>query len=180
MKEAKFTEIADFIRTRSRAEELVSSSDLEALFGAAFSESPERPQCFIQDVMLIHQDIKVFPDNAGNRFYYSELFMTDAYVAVLALKSEGNLRMMVEIIRENSRTYSRPVKISLFQCSPFNLTEDQIALVLDNMKLEGSYSDIAQSTTSIGNIFAYSTDFLDHDHAVMLAEWFDVGQVENP
>jgi len=42
------------------------------------------------------------------------------------------------------------------------------------------YQDIAQTTTSIGTIFLYSTRHLDPGHASMLAEWFDVGQFNNP
>jgi len=42
------------------------------------------------------------------------------------------------------------------------------------------YQDIAQTVTSIGTPFLFSTRHLDPDHASALAEWQDVGQVNNP
>jgi hypothetical protein len=88
--------------------------------------------------------------------------------------------MMAEVIREHSKLYPRPVPLALFQCSPFNLSNDEIALCLKEMMDDPPYRDIAHLTTSIGHLFAYSTDHLDARHAAMLAEWADVGQVENP
>ncbi len=88
--------------------------------------------------------------------------------------------MMAEVIREHSRIYPRPVPIALFQCSPFNLTEDLIERALQEMSLQEPYRDISQVTSSIGNTFLYSKDYLDQDYATMLAEWIDVGQVQNP
>jgi hypothetical protein len=42
------------------------------------------------------------------------------------------------------------------------------------------YSDIEQTTTWTGCVFLYSTRHLEPDHASMLAEWIDVGQLNNP
>jgi len=179
VKEAALIGIADFIRSRSSAGELVASADLEAQFACPAPARALEPD-LVEDMLSSHDDIKVVPDDAGNRFYYSELFMTGAYASVLMLKNEGPLRMMAEVIREHSRVYPRPVPVALFQCSPFNLDEERIALALEEMIQEASYRDIAHITTSIGNVFAYSTDYLDRDYAAMLAEWVDVGQVENP
>ena len=88
--------------------------------------------------------------------------------------------MMAEVIREHSRIYPMPVPVVLFRCSPFDLGEDQIAVGLKEMMQRSSYRDIAQLVTPIGNLFAYSTDYLGQKHAAMLAEWMDVGQIENP
>jgi hypothetical protein len=42
------------------------------------------------------------------------------------------------------------------------------------------YQDIQQTTTSIGTVFLFSTLYLEPDYATFLAEWIDVGQVNNP
>jgi hypothetical protein len=122
----------------------------------------------------------MIPDDSGGAWYFSEQSMTGAYVRILLLKGQGPLRMMAEVIREHSRVYPRPVPLSLFQCAPFNLSDDQIALGLKEMTGKTKYRDIARLITSIGNIFVYSTDHLEPGYAAMLAEWADVGQVENP
>jgi hypothetical protein len=88
--------------------------------------------------------------------------------------------MMAEVIREHSRAYRRPVPLALFQCSPFNLSDAEAALCLKEMTGELPYRDIAHLATSIGNVFAYSTDRLEPGYAAMLAEWADAGQAENP
>jgi hypothetical protein len=106
--------------------------------------------------------------------------MTGGYANILALKHEGPLRMMAGVIREHSRIYPRPVPVTLFQCPPFNLNESQVAEVLEEMKQGSLFKDIDLVTTSIGSIFAYSSDYLDRNYASMLAEWADVGQTENP
>jgi hypothetical protein len=35
-------------------------------------------------------------------------------------------------------------------------------------------------STSAGHVFLYSSRYLERDYALMLAEWVDVGQFENP
>ncbi|MHC1727067.1 MAG: hypothetical protein AB9866_13830 [Syntrophobacteraceae bacterium] len=183
MAEADWNRIADFIRAKSQAGELIGSVDLQAeipgIVASGELEPFQNPQS-IQDAMLNHDDIETLLDDAGNCFYYSERFMAGAYASMLVLRREGSVRMMAEVIRENSRAYPRPVPVALFRSHPFNLDEDQIETGLKEMTQKSLYRDIALITTSIGNGFAYSTDYLSQDYAVMLAEWVDVGQAENP
>ncbi|MBI5593092.1 MAG: hypothetical protein HY881_21710 [Deltaproteobacteria bacterium] len=119
-------------------------------------------------------------DDSGGAWYFSERFMTGAYARVMLLKSQGPLMMMAGVIREHSRVYPRPVPLSLFKCPPFNLSHDQIRCCLKEMMDKPICRDIAHLITSIGHVFAYSTDHLDSGYAAMLAEWADVGQAENP
>lgn len=192
MKEAASIEIADFIRSKSRAGELVASEDLEHKFpdstvilppsSPADSGSGILPACEPfrpPSVMSGQDDIKEVLDDSGKRFFFSERFMTSSY-ANLTVPGSEPLRVMAEVIREHSRIYPRPVPINLFQCSPFNFAADIIALALKEIIQQAQYRDLAQITTSAGNVFFYSTDYLDRDYAAMLAEWADVGQVENP
>jgi hypothetical protein len=173
--------IADFIRARSSAGHLTGLADLETAWNRPGSDHSVRPeQIPVQDITLRDDDIKAARDAHGHLFYYSERFMTGTYAKVLVLKGEGSLRMMSEVIREHSRIYLRPVPVVLFQCSPFDLKEDMIAVQLEEMTQKNLYRDIDRIITSAGNLFLYSTDHLDRDHAVMLAEWIDVGQAENP
>lgn len=179
-------ELAEFIRERSRAGELLALADLEAEIADRHIPAPDRATepvqtpALVQEAMISHPDIKMIPDDSGGPWYFSEQSMTGAYARVLLLKGQGPLRMMAEVIREHSRVYPRPVPLALFHCSPFNLSDDEIALCLEAMMDKLSYRDIAHLTTSIGNLFAYSTDHLEPGYAAMLAEWVDVGQIENP
>jgi hypothetical protein len=179
-------EVAQLIRESSRVGELLASAVIEAEIAgqdipvSGLTAEPPRIAALIQDALCSYEDIKVIPDDSGGAWYFSDRFMTSAYARVLLLKGLGPLRMMAEVIREHSRVYPRPVPLALFQCSPFNLSDDEIALCLKEMMGKLPYRDIAHLTTSIGNLFAYSTDHLEPGYAAMLAEWVDVGQVENP
>ena len=179
-------ELAELIRERSRAGELLALADLEAEFADQNIPASDRAAepvpipALIQEAMISHHDIKMIPDDSGDAWYFSERSMTGAYARVLLLRGQGPLRMIAEVIREHSRVYPRPVPLALFQCAPFNLSDDEIALCLNEMMGKSPYRDIARLITSIGNTFAYSTDHLEPGYAAMLAEWADVGQVENP
>jgi len=179
-------ELAEFIRKSSRAGELLPLSDFEAEFGgqplpvSGPATEPVQFPALIQETILSHDDIEVILDDSGGAWYFSERFMTGAYARVMLLKREGPLKMIAEVIREHSRHYPRPVPLSLFKYSPFNLSNDEITHCLKEMMDKPPYRDIAHLTTSIGNQFAYSTDHLDPGYAMMLAEWADVGQAENP
>jgi hypothetical protein len=179
-------ELARFIRESSREGRLLALADIETEIAARRISSSDRATepveipALLEEAVLSHNDIKAIRDDSGDAFYFSELFMTGAYARVLMLKGQGPLKMMAEVIRERSRIYPRPVPLALFQCAPFNLNDDEIALYLKEMTGKLPFRDIEHLTTSIGNVFAYSTDHLDPGYAAMLAEWVDVGMVENP
>jgi len=179
-------DIAELVRESSRNEILLASADIEAAIAGRDipvsdpSTGPVQVPALIMEAVRGNDDLKVILDDSGGPWYFSERFMTGAYARVLLLKGQGPLKMMAEVIREHSRVYPRPVPLSLFQCPPFNLSEDEIALCLKEMADKPPYRDIAHLTTSIGSVFAYSTDHIEPGHAAMLAEWVDVGQAANP
>lgn len=183
MGEVELDKVADLIRIRSRAGDLTADKDLrEYVPGIVPSGAVEPGQgpSFIQEALRGQDDIKIVFDSKGGAFYYSEQYMTGAYANILVLKMEGRHRMMAEIIREHSRMYPRPVPIRLFRYPPFDLEENLISESLVEMMRQGPYRDISLLTTSIGNTFAYSADYLTPDYAQMLAEWNDVGLAQNP
>ena len=174
-------EIAELIRARSGAGKITALADIEAALSAPVAEGEAATaQAVLQNLVVSHPDISLVRSASGDSFYFSDRFMTCSYANLLALREAGFLQMMAEVIREHSRIYPRPVPLSLFESSPFNLSGEQAGAGLKEMKESKLYSDIAQITTSVGNIFAYSTSHLDHRYAAMLAEWIDVGQAENP
>ena len=68
----------------------------------------------------------------------------------------------------------------MFTHPPFDLTREQVMDSLGRMSGREEYRDIASTTTSASTVFLYSTLHLEPEHASMLAEWFDVGQAQNP
>ncbi|MBM3299678.1 MAG: hypothetical protein FJY85_06970, partial [Deltaproteobacteria bacterium] len=116
----------------------------------------------------------------GIPYYYSVQSLSETYAGILMRKSENPLWLIAEVVRANSQLYPRPVPLDSFHELPFGLTPEEIAECLAIMGQQKEYQDIAQTITSIGTLFLYSTQHLEPDHASTLAEWLDVGQVNNP
>ena len=132
----------------------------------------------LEEALNRNEDLRERKGKDGLSRYYSSLAMSEAYATLLTRKEEDLLLMMVEIIRENSAIYPRPVPLDLFMEAPFDLTQEKIFECLRKMEQQAEYQDIARTTTSIGTVFLYSNRHLDPGHASMLAEWLDVGQAQ--
>ena len=179
------SEIADFIRTKSRLEELVTSREIfEALgnWGILKPASGELQEfeAALKGAINDNGDLKEVLDGKGNFRYYSTQSMAEPYARILSRKGENAVHLMAETIRENSRRYPRPVPLELFEDPPFDLTPEEILSCLKEMAAGKDSQDIAQTTSSIGTVFLFSKLHLEPDYASMLAEWIDVGQSESP
>jgi len=174
------------IRERSEKGQLVQFEEILAELkrqGSLKSEiADQRPYLrpALEQAFEKNEDLKEISNKDGTPHYYSTQSLSEIYARILILREENPLLLLAQIIRENSAIYPRPVPLDLFRESPFDLTPEEISECLKNMREGKEYEDIAQTTTSIGTIFLYSNQHLDPDYASMLAEWFDVGQANNP
>ncbi len=117
---------------------------------------------------------------AGTPFYYSSLYLTEAYARLLVHKRAGPRQLIAATVRYYAGAYRRPLTVEMFTQPPFLFTAEEIRACLDLMAQTEDYEDIAATSASAGGIYLYSTRFLDEDHAAMLAEWLDAGQAANP
>ena len=175
------------IRKKSKEGRFVLAGEiLSELLNRGFLESEKEENRFaeassiLEETLNRNEDLQERKGKDGLSRYYSSLAMSEAYATLLTRKEEDLLLMMAEIIRENSAIYPRPVPVDIFIESPFDLAQEEIYECLKKMGQQAEYQDIAQTTTSIGTVFLYSSQHLDPDHASMLAEWLDVGQANNP
>jgi hypothetical protein len=179
--------VADLIRERSAAgrlalpDEIVLTLRGEAGFEPANGGAPGRDAAaIIRDTMKQNADLREISGHDGVPRYYSEQDMSDAYARLLVQKEGDPLLLIAATVRESSQVYPRPVSRDTFKNEPFSLTAEEILICLEKMKTGGPYDDIAQTVTSEGGVYLYSTLHLDPDYAAMLAEWVDVGQYRNP
>ncbi len=178
--------IAESVRKKSQAGQLVSENDIfqellkQDILKGEGEESQHLFQEAFEDTLHRHEDLEKLPDRGEGPRFYSSQFMTESYATILLQKETDLLLLIAEVVRENSAAHPRPVPLDLFGDSPFNLTEDQIHGYLEQMAKAEGYADIKQTTTSTGTVFLYSSLHLEADYASMLAEWFDVGQFNNP
>jgi hypothetical protein len=178
--------IAEIIRGKSQAGQLISENEifhrllelglikdrkekaqkvLEALLGKALEENG--------DIIKLHTE-------GEESYFFSSQFMSESYARILVQKESNPMRLIAEIVRENSAIYPRPVPLDMFKYSPFDFTVEEIQAYLAQMAKRDEYRDINQTMSSIGTVFLYSTLHLNVGYASMLAEWVDLGQADNP
>lgn len=178
--------IARIIRERSEAGQLIHFEGiLTELTGQGLLESDADDQkslCLgmINRVVEANGDLNEIFGGSEIPYYYSSQSLSETYAEILVRKEGNPLQLVAEIVRENSSIYPRPVPLDIFTESPFDLTRAEILDCLGKMADQQEYQDIAQTRTSIGTIFLYSSQSLDPAYASMLAEWLDVGQANNP
>jgi len=178
--------IAAMIRRESKAGNLISGSEIlrraadQRLFPMSAAGPGEEAGSILKKVVDENEDLHELAAEEDSRSYYSSQFMTEAYAGILLRKKGDPLRLIAEIVRQSSAAYPRPVPLDLFTHPPFSLTPQEVLNGLERMSAQDEYRDIEPTTTSTSRVFLYSTLHLEPEHASMLAEWFDVGQSNNP
>jgi hypothetical protein len=180
------TDILSIIHNRSssgqlvRADEILIELHAQGFIASEDIEHKTHLATLLKQVLQENQDIREVSGPNGIAYYHSVQSMSQTYAGILVWKLENPLWLIAEVVRKNSQLYPRPVSVDSFLEPPFDLTSEEIEECLTTMGEQKEYQDIAQTITSVGTRFVYSTQHLDPDHAVTLAEWLDVGQVNNP
>ena len=117
---------------------------------------------------------------ARSYYLYDSAAMTDNYAhwAFLAAEGDGEFAL-VDVVREESRIYPRPMAAVSFQNKPFRFTAEQVDQLFAQVEGSGRYPDIARTVASDGSVFFYSTEYLSDGYAKSLAEWLAVGREMN-
>jgi hypothetical protein len=178
--------VAGMIRQSSEAGQLISESEIlhrlidQHLLTLQVADPEKEAESILQEAVEESQDLHEFADQEGSSHYYSSLLMTEPYARILHQKQINHLQLIAEIIRQDSAVYPRPVPLDMFTQPPFELTLHDVLRDLERMATKEEYGDIGQTMTSASRVFLYSTLHLEPEYASMLAEWFDVGQFDNP
>lgn len=181
-----FLKAASFVRDRSKAGQLTSWEEIQGELKRQGLLEPQPEAVSAEWQGLIkrrigeQEDLEEIPGPDGLPRYFSATYLSKAYARLMVQRERNPLSLLVETVREHSALYPRPVPLDLFQDPPFGMSEEEIQQCLQEMKNLEPYQDIAQTTTSIGSVFLYSTRHLDPDYASLLAEWLDVGQADHP
>lgn len=177
--------VAAIIRQKSKEGRLLPEREVQQelmdqdIWPPDREEEPDTLERILTQTRQKNEDLEEIRRESG-KFYYSSLFMTESYARLLSRKEGDPLLFIAECVRENSSLYPRPIALTTFENSPFELTREEVQLCLKKMAGHADYPDIARTITTAGTEYLYSTAHLDPDYASMLAEWFDVGQFQNP
>ncbi len=185
LRDAVAARVSAVIRERSAAAELISEAEIlsllndEHLMFLDADGTGEDITVILARLVQESEDLQKL-SGAGSPCHYSSYYMTEAYAQILLRKREGPLQLIAETVRQNACAYQRPVPLDIFTLPPFNLAYDKVLEYLALMAQTTGYDDIVMTSTSASGIYLYSTSHLETEHALMLAEWLDVGQAVNP
>jgi hypothetical protein len=177
--------VGAMIRQESKEGRLISASEIlsraadQKLFASADTVGEEGME-LLRKVVDADENLRELADENGSRSYYSSLFMTEAYARILFHKQAAPLKLIADVVRQNSATYPRPVPLDHFTRHPFDLTLDEVLSRVKQMSALTDYKDIQSTTASTSRVFLYSALYLNSEYARSLAEWLDVGQPNNP
>lgn len=111
-------------------------------------------------------------------FHYRPL-LSCSYARILSAENNP-LEQMVDMIRESSRVYPRPVVLGMFEEAPFGFSPEELQEMLKHIARDPEKQDIRYTTSSLGTVFLYSSKYMEDAYADFLAEEQDVGAVMNP
>lgn len=112
-------------------------------------------------------------------YYHYRPLLSCSYARILSAENNP-VEQVVDMIRESSRVYPRPVAIGVFEEPPFGIEAEELQEMLKMIAQDPEKQDIRFTTSSIGTVFLYSNKYLEDGYAEFLAEEQDVGAVMNP
>ena len=113
-------------------------------------------------------------------YLYDQTKMTDSYARWAFLAAEDNPQItFVECVREDSRTYPRPYAAECLKNPPFHMTDEEIERTWQAVRDSGNFPDIRRTEASNGDVYYYSTDYLEPAYAESLAEYDAVERPAN-
>ena len=105
-------------------------------------------------------------------YLFDETLMTASYARWAFLAAEDNpVVTFVECVREDSRVYPRPYAAECLKNPPFRMTDEQIEETWQAVRDSGNYPDIERTEASNGDVYYYSTQYLESGYAASLAEY---------
>ena len=105
-------------------------------------------------------------------YLYDETLMTASYARWAFLAAEDNpVVTFVECVREDSRVYPRPYAAECLKNPPFRMTDEQIEETWQAVRDSGNYPDIERTEAANGDVYYYSTQYLESGYAASLAEY---------
>ncbi len=119
-------------------------------------------------------------EGAKNKYFYDANHMSDSFSKLAFLAAEDDPMVTFSYcIREESKTYPRPMAESSLFNDPISMTKDDVRDLWTKAQQLPEYADIKQLSASNGDVYYYSDEHLSEDYARSLAEWASVERLWN-
>ena len=113
-------------------------------------------------------------------YLYDSDLMTKSYAHWAFLAAEDNpLATFVDCVREDGRVYPRPFAAEDLANPPFHMSKSKIEDTWAELQKSGEYPDIERCEASNGDVYFFSTLYMDRTLAESLAEYRSVERLSN-
>lgn len=162
--------LAEYIRERTRAEQLTAKKALAA--------EEEHLDEMLEELHGLEscQDI-VSVQGKKDEYFYSNELMANNYAMIAMLVLEKDLpRTIAHMVRFNCKTYPSPTPLYYFMRSPYNYTKTQLDQALRMIQKDPETADIQTVTTYNDVLYMYSDKIMSRKYAAALADNGEVGE----
>lgn len=113
-------------------------------------------------------------------YLYDSDLMTKSYAHWAFLAAEDNpLATFVDCVREDGRIYPRPFAAEDLANPPFRMSASKVEDTWTELQKSGAYPDIERCEASNGDVYFFSTLYMDRTLAESLAEYRSVERLSN-
>lgn len=113
-------------------------------------------------------------------YLYDSDLMTKSYAHWAFLAAEDNpLATFVDCVREDGRVYPRPFAAEDLVNPPFHMSKSKVEDTWAELQKSGEYPDIERCEASNGDVYFFSTLYMDRTLAESLAEYRSVERLSN-
>ena len=113
-------------------------------------------------------------------YLYDSDLMTKSYAHWAFLAAEDNpLATFVDCVREDGRIYPRPFAAEDLANPPFHMSKSKVEDTWVELQKSGEYPDIERCEASNGDVYFFSTLYMDRTLAESLAEYRSVERLSN-
>lgn len=113
-------------------------------------------------------------------YLYDSDLMTKSYAHWAFLAAEDNpMATFVDCVREDGRIYPRPFAAEDLANPPFRMSASKVEDTWTELQKSGEYPDIERCEASNGDIYFFSTLYMDRTLAESLAEYRSVERLSN-
>lgn len=162
----------DFELTPPEGYELI---EIDGVWGLVKSDKPTEPK--MRDIDA--SGIKMV-EGACDKYFYDADHMSNSFAKLAFLAAEDDpIVTFSYCIRDESKTYPRPMAETSFFNDPISMSKDDVADVWKKIQTLSEYSDIKQISASNGDVYYFSERHLDESYALSIAEWESVERLYN-
>lgn len=113
-------------------------------------------------------------------YLYDSDLMTKSYAHWAFLAAEDNpMVTFVDCVREDGRIYPRPFAAEDLANPPFRMSASKVEDTWTELQKSGAYPDIERCEASNGDVYFFSTLYMDRTLAESLAEYRSVERLSN-